>query len=76
MCAVLKVIHVYSYICLTNMYGMFFVCCFSCIATYFGGWLIITFSLHTYRCYFQYMYSNAKQDALEAYEEVFFTELI
>ena len=50
------------------MYGMyfwlvvFFVLQF--IATYFGGGIIITISLHTYLCYFQQMYSNVEKNNL------------
>ena len=38
------------------MYGMYFlfvVFCMQFIATYKGGGIIITISLHTYMCYFQ-----------------------
>ena len=44
------------------MWYVFFVCYFVVLqfnATYFcGGIIIITISLHTYKCYFQLMYSN------------------
>ena len=42
-----------------NFRFLFFVLQF--IATYYGGGIIITLSLHTYMCYFQNMYSNVKK---------------
>ena len=35
------------------MYGMYFLFVVFCIATYKGGGIIITISLHTYMCYLQ-----------------------
>ena len=46
------------------MYGMYFCLLFfvlQFIATYKGGEIIITISLHTPLCYFQLMYSNVKK---------------